>query len=469
MSDTSVKALSTLFHMVSSKTNGKGSAGNFSEVFDLAAQNGGSTDSPPGNIIPEAGKTRPEYNDKRPESMRDTSKTEKVLKSDETVNKEDEAMAKANELVEAVAKELGVSPEEVEKAMEALGITALDLFKPSVMTELVLTLSGSDMTALLTNEGLYESLQGLLAFSKNGLESLQQELGLSAEELNLLLESMKQETPELAAPETDAPDMQENLQKPPAADGGKDVVNNPQEAITAPLQNDKAGAAENGETKTTEAVHMETDRPGQHDETAPKTDSGEKKDSPFQRDNVFTNIAPQTVSGDTAIPAAANFNETIAGQRISPNDIMNQIMDSMRVSIRSDITQMQIQLHPASLGTININISSKDGVISAQFLAQNEAVKQVIESQIVQLKNNFEEQGLKVEAIEVTVESHKFERNLSGQNEQQQNNTPGKKKNSHRRINLDAISAEETEALDESEQIAVELMNMNGSSVDFTA
>ena len=106
-------------------------------------------------------------------------------------------------------------------------------------------------------------------------------------------------------------------------------------------------------------------------------------------------------------------------------------------------------------------------MITAQFLTQNEAVKSVLESQIVQLKSSFEEQGIKVEAVEVTVESHAFERNLSGEGNGKQQPQEGKKKGV-RKLNLNEMNPEE-ETLEEDDRLAVEMMAAGGGTVDFTA
>ena len=144
-------------------------------------------------------------------------------------------------------------------------------------------------------------------------------------------------------------------------------------------------------------------------------------------------------------------------------NIMNQIMDYMRIQVRSDMTQMELQLNPASLGTVNINITSKAGVITAQFLTQNETVKAAIESQIVQLKNSFEEQGIKVESVEVAVANHSFERNLNGEGSRQQQSQDGRRKGT-RRVNLNGQTLDE-EPEPENEQPVL----ADGSTVNFTA
>ena len=46
---------------------------------------------------------------------------------------------------------------------------------------------------------------------------------------------------------------------------------------------------------------------------------------------------------------------------------------------------MEMQLNPEHLGKIYLNISEREGVIRAQITAQNEAVKEALETQLVEL------------------------------------------------------------------------------------
>ena len=126
-----------------------------------------------------------------------------------------------------------------------------------------------------------------------------------------------------------------------------------------------------------------------------------------------------------------------------------------------------MQLHPASRGTVQVQIASRGGAVTANFITQNEAVKAALESQMVQLIERFDEQGVKVEAIEVTVQTHEFERNLEqGRGRGQQNEEPAKK-GRIRRINLnDAVSMENME---EEDALAADMMAANGNTVDYTA
>ena len=146
------------------------------------------------------------------------------------------------------------------------------------------------------------------------------------------------------------------------------------------------------------------------------------------------------------------------------DEIMDQIMDYMKFTLNADTTSLEMQLHPASLGTLQIQIASKGGVVTANFIAQNEAVKAALESQMVQLREQFEEQGVKVEAIEVTVQTHEFEQNLEqgrGRNHQET-----EKKGRGRRISLGGAFNLE----DQEESLTEPDMMVTGSStVSYTA
>ena len=60
---------------------------------------------------------------------------------------------------------------------------------------------------------------------------------------------------------------------------------------------------------------------------------------------------------------------------------------------RKKLTSMEIALNPASLGSVNLHVSSKGGVISAQLYAQDEAVRAALESQVAALKESLEATG----------------------------------------------------------------------------
>lgn len=145
--------------------------------------------------------------------------------------------------------------------------------------------------------------------------------------------------------------------------------------------------------------------------------------------------------------------------------VMNQILDYMKVSMKPEDTVLNMQLHPENLGTLHIQITAREGIMTAHFTASSEAVKAVLENQMIVLKENFEQQDIKVDAIEVTVQTHQFESNLE-QGRQRGEEESGRKP---RRRRLDVNSLESGEELTEPDQILTEMMAASGSSVDYLA
>ncbi len=396
----------------------------------------------------------PQKTDQKQVGTQEDVKAEKVA---------DEAQKAGEELVGKVAEELGVSEEEVLAAMEALGFVMADLLNADNMTELVLTIEGEDMLALMTDEGLYNSLQNLLTMVSEAVDQIGEKVELSPEELEAILEQAK------------VPEMEENPETVPE-DGKRPQIPEGQEDYTVTVERNgetvKVSVEVDGssQTESTEVTGLKPEAVQEETTADSGKGDGSKKEGSSQKENAqeMTHgnmLLESLLNKGGAVKSEAVFENAMAQNTADTQNIMNQIMDYMRVQVKADMTQMELQLNPASLGTVNINITSKAGVITAQFLTQNETVKAAIESQIVQLKNSFEEQGLKVEAVEVTVASHSFERNLNGDGNGQQQAQDGKKKG-NRKVNLNGPAMEEEPAAEEEEPA---IMGMEGSTVSFTA
>ena len=132
---------------------------------------------------------------------------------------------------------------------------------------------------------------------------------------------------------------------------------------------------------------------------------------------------------------------------------------------------MEMQLNPENLGKIYLNISEKEGVIRAQIAAQNEIVKEALETQMVELRQNLNQQGIKVDAIEVTVATHEFEQNLEGQakqEEQARQQMEENQKKARRSLNLNDLDGL-AGLMSEEEELVAKMMRDNGNQVDLTA
>lgn len=469
MTSSPVKGMDPLMNFMSAKSKGNlpdNLSGNFSEAFSKASgqqnmvlqsekQTQGSSKVQVQNTDKKGlDNGNPQKTDQKQVGTQEDVKAEKVA---------DEAQKAGEELVGKVAEELGVSEEEVLAAMEALGFVMADLLNADNMTELVLTIEGEDMLALMTDEGLYNSLQNLLTMVSEAVDQIGEKVELSPEELEAILEQAK------------VPEMEENPETVPE-DGKRPQIPEGQEDYTVTVERNgetvKVSVEVDGssQTESTEVTGLKPEAVQEETTADSGKGDGSKKEGSSQKENAqeMTHgnmLLESLLNKGGAVKSEAVFENAMAQNTADTQNIMNQIMDYMRVQVKADMTQMELQLNPASLGTVNINITSKAGVITAQFLTRNETVKAAIESQIVQLKNSFEEQGLKVEAVEVTVASHSFERNLNGDGNGQQQAQDGKKKG-NRKVNLNGPAMEEEPAAEEEEPA---IMGMEGSTVSFTA
>jgi flagellar hook-length control protein FliK len=125
---------------------------------------------------------------------------------------------------------------------------------------------------------------------------------------------------------------------------------------------------------------------------------------------------------------------------------------------------MELQLNPENLGKVNLSIQSKNGVLTAQFVVQNEISKEAIESQMHILRESLNEQGIKVEAIEVTVSNYTFDQTNQ---ENGQNQASSQKNNSGKTITLE----EALNMVDNPEEVidTDDVTDIIGSQVDYTA
>lgn len=372
----------------------------------------------------------------------------------------------AEELVGEIADVMDIPLEKVEEAMEVLGLTAVDLFDPANLKQLLLNLAdNTDELALVTDGTLYGNLQELFQAVNETLGALQEELGLSAEELEALMaqmsaaeKSVEAEEPVLTIPGTEEPEV--------SVEGMKDyAVSVQKDGGTVQIKVTVDDAS--GEKHVSEQV-TDTGKP----ETTPvlkkeSADTGHQGEEHAAGNNAGSAFLQNLTGRMEEVEAPA---ERPVYTQPEANQIMDQIVEYMKFNIKPEAQEMEMQLHPASLGTVHVQIAAKDGAITAQFAAQNETVKAVLETQMIQLKEQFEEQGIKVEAVEVTVANHAYGEQFGGERDAADQNGENAKKGARRiNLNLDEIEEEGMEELDDSERIAVEMMQANGNTVDYTA
>ena len=334
------------------------------------------------------------------------------------------------QILQQITEQLGVSPEEVLQAMDALGISAEDLSQN--MAALLSELTGTDQMAVLTDESLYTQVSDLANAVEQTIEELADTLGMDKEQLTTLLQ-----------------DSVQNPEKPVI------VVEQESAAPVTDMQQESTGDQE-VQTATTTDIEAEQPRETKRDEKGNMQQQMQDMQKPAE------NL--QQTQGSAI--AAEQTTERFDLQRTQK--IIDQIADYVKIHSSEKLTSMEIELNPASLGSVNLHVSSKGGVISAQLYAQDEAVRAALESQVAALKESLEAQGMKVDAIEITEHSHQLEQNLD-QNGGQQESAEAQKKSGRRLLNLDELPEEEAyeEEMTQAEKLQIEMMRMGGNKLNF--
>ena len=424
----------------------------------------------------------------------------KSLDEEQTKDIAEEISEIIDEIKDKIKSEFEVTDEEIEEAMEVLGLTIADLTKPAELRNLLMELTGtSDSIELLTNVELYDSVKEVTDLATNLMADVAKDFNLSTEKLTEVIntesfEEMLNEVNEagnVSEAEVVTEVTVEKTVKPAETKGNETDLN---------TDANKANVIENENVNESEAIEgeavketEETDEVKDENlvDTEKKAPDKIEKPESFTQSNLmndeamnvrsenrknfnFDNSNNQDLSlGQTGTVTNQTVNtvgdivETVTSYTTGTDtdDIMRQVTDYVKVHISEDVTKMEIELHPASLGTVNMQINSQNGQITAHLTVQNELVKSVLETQMIKLQETFDEQGTKVSAIEVTVAEYSLNSQSDNNYSEERNgrNYGSKKKG----INLNEIGS--LDELDEEEQLEAKVMEMNGSSVNYTA
>lgn len=409
-----------------------------------------------------------------------------------------EKVSKAVEEIEdKIKSEFDVSDEDIEEAMEVLGLTAQNLFNATDLRSLVMELTETaDSIELLTNVELYDGLKEVTSLAENLLNEVSEEFNIQTPQLVEMIneesfETVLNQVTETENLETDkAIDVKveftdgteaeyENVDSEKITEAGvKEISVEDKEILedVKPLVKDEKEATDEKPVEVkVEVEKLEGTRTSDPIviETPAKQNDSMNQNTGSKKQNLFDNTkgqdvnltGTQTVTTQT-VNTVGDIVETVTSYSTSnAENIMRQVTEYVRVNITEDVTKMEMQLHPASLGTVNMQINSQNGQITAHLTVQNELVKSVLESQMIKLQETFNEQGTKVTAIEVSVANYnldaKSDNNYSQERDRSQS---GSKRKS---INLNEISS--FDELTDEELLEAEVMEMNGSSVNYTA
>lgn len=376
----------------------------------------------------------------------ETAETKQAEPMDAATKKtvETEVKEEITEAISEIAEEFEMEPEEIIDIIEKMGLQPVDILIPENLTQVVLEVAGeTEPMALVTDENL-----------NNFVNELNEELRTVIDNLAAENNVTRDEVIEAAAPAF------ETVMAEATKEEDNDIK------VTFEVKEDKTSKA----TKTNDLQNegkevqvKEDSRISEVPETKSSKDNKNEAHDGAANGNILLDNIANRVTETVVETADSTFTYTEARQ------VMDQVIERIHVAVKPDTSDIEMMLHPASLGAVNVHLSSKEGMVTAQFTTQNEQVKAILEAQMIELKETFEARGVKVDNIEVSVQTNAFAQEYensrdrgNGQNEDRT------RRQGTRRINLNSLE-DIPEDLSEEESIAVSMMEANGSTVDYMA
>lgn len=364
----------------------------------------------------------------------DTSSISDVNSKADNKDVTDTVKEVCEDIKDAIKEEFDVSDEDIKAAMELLGLTALDLLSTAKVAELIEQLTGTDALTLITNEDMMQSFNNIINVVDDANADIADMLGVKTEEVGIVLEQNN------IVPVVNSEDTAKQ------ADGKEADTKNADDNINQTVDNQESLSEVLAKKITTESDGKAKNNMSESNEANNKVTYADVAD------NMISNIT------DT-------FTDIITedSSMVKEADIVNQVIDSVKLMASRELTSMEVMLNPEHLGSVHITVTARNGIVSAQIAAQNEQVKTALENQMVTLREQFESQGLKVDAVEITVMAHSFEAGQNfGQSESERKQGESKV---HRKLNLSSFDDE----LEEDLESTAPAPKAEGSSVEYLA
>lgn len=396
------------------------------------------------------------------------------------------------QLMQKIMEGFEVTEDELKEAMQVLAISIFDLLQTDNLKELAVYVSNEEnIVSLITNGEIYDAYKEAEAVIEEISTEFLESFSVTPEELKEIvaqLESAAQEnTPDIpeivetvklenlvsteemsaqSAAKLPAEPMEEAEKTQVHVEAVKNVESPPKsnEDIKVSVKN------EDSAERIPELVHEAAEQTDTQQNDTFSSDAGSTGREKGTQASAKVN-ENQVVQTNTSYSTVVTENEVQTVVRTQQTDfegIVRQIVEQVKVEIKPEATSMELQLNPENLGKVNLHVASKEGVITAQFFVQNETVKAAIEGQLMVFRETMNQQGVKVEAVEVSVGTGNFGRDLEQHSEQKDQEAERRARiYQHRPINL--LAGMDEESMNEEELLRAHIMRESGNSVDMNA
>ena len=124
----------------------------------------------------------------------------------------------------------------------------------------------------------------------------------------------------------------------------------------------------------------------------------------------------QQMTGSTASEAVHNVKQNDSPQNFMSTYLIDQVGRQISRAILKGDRVIRLQLRPPELGAVKIEMDIKDNVLRLGIITENSSVKELLLSNIHELRDALMEKGVKIEKLDVQV-NHDFNQSLANSKE----------------------------------------------------
>jgi flagellar hook-length control protein FliK len=292
--------------------------------------------------------------------------------------------------LEAVAAILQIPVEVLTEMLQQLGMEVADLTDPQAVSKLLqFALDAESPVELLTDPKFPELYKAVNEVMSNLTAQVKPNAAVNNAPVEIQAE---------AKPTTLIEDLDVDLEGLQIIEeDGKIVVSNNNTRENPSNNTKQQSTTEQAETQpVTEEIEIA-------DTTLPVAEKVTVNES--QVTNPAQSIETVAVKVEQAVRQAA------PQQPVNTTDVIQQIMNHVKLSFSGEqFNEIRMTLRPETLGDIVLRVITQNGIVMAQFEAENQRVKEALESNFNLLRDALDEQGIKFSELSVSVRQDDNER-----------------------------------------------------------
>ncbi|WP_273325089.1 flagellar hook-length control protein FliK [Vallitalea guaymasensis] len=409
--------------------NGKTTDSNFNEILNQQSNNKMKQE----NVEKPVTKVKPTNNNQH--KINNTEKPVQDKPEDKVDLEELEA-----DIVDQVTDKLNITEEQLNEMLAQLNMTIFDLLLPDKLN-----------TFLMALYNVEDSLELLMLPDTANIKELKTELSDISEDCNLETEDIKKIIAEMN---------QENDIKTTTDQVSE--VNNTNDSKEQVASTEKESNNEKNQMPEIDITDNRTEKSDMaKDDIKVEAVGNSSKEIPDNVQNITINQNVQKVE-----VVDQSGEKHILTYNINTEEVIDQIVSSFKVNLTDDVNKMFIQLRPEHLGKLAFSLTTQEGVVTANFMAENPAVKELIEANLANLRMSLQEQGVVVDKLEVVVaDNNMFNEN---NNSKQFNENNNKKRRAAKMMKINnGLDGEVVEDLmEDDDNISSNIENNN--SIDYS-